>query len=86
MSADWLVPRPSGPVVHRYCRGCGPTGPLTDLACTRCGDGPLLVGDLAADPAGVLPAPTRRWLTAAGWALDTLVCPDCCHRSAPRLA
>ncbi|MFE7201390.1 hypothetical protein ACFU8R_14040 [Pseudonocardia alni] len=80
MSAVWLIPGPDGPTTAHYCRTCPPSGPITDLTCLRCGDGPLLVGDLAADPAGpddVLPAATQHWLTAAGWRLDGPVCPDC---------
>lgn len=80
MSAVWLVPGPAGPTTACYCRACPPAGPITDLTCLRCGDGPLLVGDLAADPAGpddALPAAAQQWLTAAGWRLDGPVCPDC---------
>lgn len=80
MSAVWLIPGPDGPTTARYCRACPPDGPITDLTCLRCGDGPLLVGELAADPSGpddVLPAAARDWLAAAGWRLDGPVCPDC---------
>lgn len=77
MSAQWLIPGPDGPALARYCRACPPTGPITDLTCTRCGDGPLLTADLAAGPDGVLPDPARHWLTAAGWHLDGPVCPSC---------
>ncbi len=70
----------NGPATARYCRACPPAGPITDLTCARYGDGPLLVGDLAADPAGaddVLPAAAQQWLAVAGWRLDGPVCPGC---------
>ncbi|GAA1105946.1 hypothetical protein GCM10009629_57280 [Pseudonocardia alni] len=62
---------------RRRSRACPPAGPITDLTCLLCGDGPLLVGNLAADPDDALPAAAQRWLTAAGWRLDGPVCPDC---------
>ncbi|WP_145986119.1 hypothetical protein [Pseudonocardia sp. EC080619-01] len=82
MSAVWLVAGPGGPTTACYCRSCPPAGPITDLTCLRCGDGPLLVGDLAADPDDAVPEPARAWLTAAGWRLDEPVCPRC--RPIPR--
>ena len=81
MNAVWLVPGPDGPTTARYCRACPPSGPITDLTCLLCGDGPLLVGDLAADPDDALPAAAQHWLTAAGWRLDGPVCPGCRPRS-----
>lgn len=77
MSAVWLIPGPDGPTTACYCRACPPVGPITDLTCLLCGDGPLLVGDLAADPDDALPAAAQDWLTAAGWRLDGPVCPAC---------
>lgn len=80
MSAVWLIPGPDGPTTARYCRACPPAGPITDLTCLLCGDGPLLVGELAAGPDEALPAPARTWLTAVGWRLTGPagpVCPDC---------
>ncbi|MBO4239804.1 hypothetical protein [Pseudonocardia alni] len=77
MSAVWLIPGPNSPTTARYCRACPPTGPITDLTCLLCGDGPLLVGDLAANPNDALPAAAQHWLGAAGWRLDGSVCSDC---------
>ncbi len=84
----WLVPRiagadadvshggSAGPDERRFCRGCAPSGPVADLACVRCGDGPLLTGTLAV---GDLSAATvlRAWMTSTGWRLSGPVCPDC---------
>ncbi|MBN9754010.1 putative resolvase [Pseudonocardia sp. Ae406_Ps2] len=77
MNAVWLVDGPDRPITACYCRACAPGGPITDLTCQRCGDGPLLAGDLAADPDGQLPARAQGWLTAAGWNLTGPVCPTC---------
>lgn len=80
MSAQWLIAGPGGPTLARYCRTCPPPGPITDLTCRLCGDGPLLVGDLAAGPDGGLPADARTWLTTTGWHLSNPTgpsCPDC---------
>lgn len=76
----WLLPDAVGteavveaPVV---CRGCTPPSPVADVACARCGDGPLLAGDLAAgnEAATVL---VHDWLAGLGWGLSGPVCPDC---------
>ncbi|MEQ3552838.1 hypothetical protein WIS52_20415 [Pseudonocardia nematodicida] len=77
MSAVWLVAGPAGPIQACYCRACPPDAAITDLTCLRCGDGPLLAGELAADPHGQLPAPAQEWLLAAGWRLDGPLCPGC---------
>ncbi|MFR9802818.1 hypothetical protein ACL02T_11015 [Pseudonocardia sp. RS010] len=42
----------------------------------RCGDGPLLGGDLAAGDHSAT-AVVRDWLVGAGWRLSGPVCPDC---------
>ncbi|MFP5070963.1 hypothetical protein ACLFMI_15040 [Pseudonocardia nantongensis] len=86
LATDWLVTTDTGPQRRRFCRDCVPAGPITDLTCIRCGDGPLLVGDLAhehdgdtTDITGDLPGTTRGWLTGAGWQLTGPICPDCIH-------
>ena len=77
----WLLPGPdpSGELLERhFCRGCAPRGPVADVVCVRCGDGPLLAGDLAGhDEQAPPPAPVRGWLSAAGWHISGPVCPDC---------
>lgn len=75
LAVRWLV-REAGELVARgFCRGCVPSGPVSEVVCAYCGDGPLLVGALAdpsADPA------VAGWLLAQGWALDSVVtCPSC---------
>jgi hypothetical protein len=73
----WLLPDgDDGPLARRFCRHCVPGGPVGEVACAYCGDGPLLSGALAAGP-GADPA-VGRWLAAEGWVLDpALTCPSC---------
>jgi hypothetical protein len=72
----WLLPSPGGLLERRFCRACVPPGPVGEVACMRCGDGPLLSGELAgADTSGA--AAVQGWLTVAGWRLVGPVCPDC---------
>lgn len=72
----WLLAGPDGPVEDHFCRGCTPGGAVADIACVRCGDGPLLTGELAtgADGAGAV---VQGWLEGRGWQLSGPVCPDC---------
>ncbi len=51
-------------VVRRFCRACVPAGPVAEVACAVCADGPLLAGELANGPG------RRRadaWLVGQGW-------------------
>lgn len=82
VAMTWLLPptdaaeTQDGPVERRFCRGCAPTGPVADLACVRCGDGPLLSGTLAGgDPSAA--TVLQAWMTTTGWRLSGPVCPDC---------
>jgi hypothetical protein len=80
----WLTLTPAGTVVSsRFCRACAPAGPVTELACTRCADGPLLHGQLARPAARGL---VEQWLRAQGWIIgDATTCPACLpRRSADR--
>ncbi len=50
LDVEWLL-RPHSPgnpttavTLARFCAHCAPRGPVTDLACTTCGDGPLVPG------------------------------------------
>jgi len=77
LAVRWLV-REAGELVARgFCHGCVPLGPVSEVVCAYCGDGPLLAGSLAgvdpvADPA------VAAWLTAEGWALHpAATCPAC---------
>ncbi len=81
LAVRWLHPDPdnSGAVVKAWhCRRCYPRGPVVDVECTRCGDGPIITGALAEDSAtGSVAYPVRRWLVTAGWATaPELVCPQ----------
>lgn len=46
------------------------------MVCVRCGDGPLLAGELAGD-GEQMPVAVQGWLSAAGWELSGPVCPGC---------
>lgn len=75
----WLLPGSTGTDSVRerhFCRGCVPPGPVADVACLRCGDGPLLAGDLAGGDAAAT-AMVDDWLVGLGWRLAGPVCPDC---------
>jgi DNA invertase Pin-like site-specific DNA recombinase len=64
-----------------YCAHCQPSGtPTVLLSCVRCGDGPLLAGNLAeaveARTDGQLPSALRAWLAEQGWQITPeLLCP-----------
>lgn len=68
----WVLPGSAGPEIGHFCRGCAPTGPVVDLTCIRCGDGPLLAGAIAEHPEQAEPL-----LTRAGWQLAGPTCPSC---------
>ena len=60
LKVEWLL-RPHSPgnptaavALARFCAHCARRGPVTDLACITCGDGPLVPSPLssAAAPAG----------------------------------
>jgi len=85
LAVTWLSAEPGRPgqvLTRRHCRRCQPHGPVVDIACAVCGDGPILAGDLAtaATDAGTPPKPLQQWLAADGWQLTPeLLCPD--HRT-----
>lgn len=77
LATVWLVPAAGPePVARRFCRGCAPAGPVEEIACARCGDGPLLAGELTDLDLGVTAA-VDGWLAEAGWRLAGPVCPGC---------
>jgi integrase/recombinase XerD len=78
LDTRWLVIQAGGRVeVRRYCHGCAPGGPVADISCAHCGDGPLLAGPLAVGD-GLLPEVVAAWLVARGWRVDpVLSCPVC---------
>jgi len=85
LAVTWLCTDPHRPgrlLPRQHCRHCQPHGPVVDIACAVCGDGPILAGDLAtaAIDAGTPPEPVQQWLGADGWRLTPeLLCPD--HRT-----
>ncbi|WP_370185856.1 recombinase family protein [Rhodococcus wratislaviensis] len=81
LAVIWLHPDPDhrGMLIGRqHCRHCEPGQPAFDIACSVCGDGPILAGRLAElAEKGDLTKPVQRWLTAAGWTVTPdLLCPD----------
>lgn len=86
LAVIWLHPHPDNPgdpgsaVARSHCHQCEPGPPAFDVACTVCGDGPILAGDFAQAAqrsGGGLPDPVQQWLTASGWSvLPELRCPD----------
>lgn len=75
----WLLPGTTGAgsvVEEHFCRACTPAGPVDDVVCVRCGDGPLLGGELAVGD-DTATAVVYDWLAEAGWRLSGPVCPDC---------
>ncbi|MFD5329708.1 MULTISPECIES: recombinase family protein [Actinomycetes] len=80
LAVDWLHLDPDQPgqlTLRHHCRHCEPDQPAFDVACTVCGDGPILTGRLAEPTATGLPESILQWLTDAGWDTDpALRCPD----------
>ncbi|MDV6277901.1 recombinase family protein [Rhodococcus erythropolis] len=80
LAVSWLHtdPHHHGTVVIRHhCRQCEPGQPAFDIACSICGDGPILTGPLAEqETSDTLTEPVQRWLTATGWTVTPdLLCP-----------
>ncbi|MDJ0362220.1 recombinase family protein [Rhodococcus sp. H29-C3] len=82
LAVSWLYldcQDPSKVVSRHHCRSCQPEEIVVDVACTVCGDGPILAGELATgtDIDDAQPDPVQRWLADAGWCTKpTLLCPD----------
>jgi hypothetical protein len=79
LAVRWLVRELGGLVARGFCHECVPSGPVSEVVCGYCGDGPLLAGWLAgADP--VADPAVAGWLAVEGWAVDpALICPACRH-------
>lgn len=75
----WLVPALGDlPAAARYCRACAPTnGPIAEVACESCGEGPLLAGVLALGEDLTTTAAIDQWLEESGWRPAGPWCPDC---------
>ncbi len=77
LAVRWLVREAGGLVTRGFCHGCVPSGPVSEVVCAYCGDGPLLGGALAGVDPVAEPA-VAGWLAAAGWELEpALICPAC---------
>ncbi|MFC9553829.1 recombinase family protein [Rhodococcus sp. NPDC056960] len=81
LAVDWLHPDPDGqgtPIGRHHCRHCEPTDSAFDVACSICGDGPILTGSLADSAStGGIPDSVLHWLTNSGWATTPVLrCPD----------
>ncbi|MGH3610050.1 MAG: recombinase family protein, partial [Pseudonocardiaceae bacterium] len=81
LAITWLYPDPASElrVVERvHCSSCQPHQQVATVVCELCGDGPLLVNDLAAAATDELPpAVVRTWLVTKGWQVSPrLLCPD----------
>ncbi|MDT7596730.1 MAG: hypothetical protein QOJ06_2276 [Pseudonocardiales bacterium] len=90
LATTWLIVEAGvGAVVavRSFCRACAPVGPVGDVACTVCADGPLLAGKLASGTAGDV---VDTWLDEHGWRLTAgaggeagaLLCPGCARFAA----
>ncbi|OUS94399.1 recombinase [Rhodococcus sp. NCIMB 12038] len=80
LAVIWLHPDPEhrGAVISRqHCHQCEPGQPAFDVACSVCGDGPILAGALAEKAEnGELSEPVQHWLASAGWTVTPdLLCP-----------
>lgn len=79
LTVTWLEPDGAGTLtaVH-HCAECAPAHAVADIACTVCGDGPLLA---VPDGPGMrstddLPSEAERWLCSHGWRFEpALTCP-----------
>jgi DNA invertase Pin-like site-specific DNA recombinase len=72
LTISWLEPDPHRPdtvVERRHCMACQPGGQIAPADCGLCDNGPILVGDLAAELIELdrIPAPVRAWLLGHGW-------------------
>jgi DNA invertase Pin-like site-specific DNA recombinase len=86
LAITWLYPNPENTeqVIERHhCAECQPHQQVATVLCAVCGDGPLLVNDLAAYATDDKPpAALRRWLAGQGWLTSPrLLCPDHPHRT-----
>ncbi|TQC39174.1 recombinase family protein [Rhodococcus sp. WS4] len=80
LAVAWLHADPDRPgmvISRHHCRHCEPGQPAFDIACSICGDGPILAGALGEQAKNSnLTEPVQRWLTAAGWTVTPdLLCP-----------
>lgn len=75
---------PAGGLVEaRFCRDCAPRGRVEEVACSGCGDGPLLPDELT-EPDLAVAAAIDKWLEGAGWRSAGPWCPACSKVVRPR--
>ncbi len=68
----------------RHCVVCQPHGPVIDVSCYCCGDGPLITGQ-PPGPGAQLAAPALGWMHSRSWQLHPqLLCPAD-HRAAAQV-
>lgn len=93
LGITWLLPDPADPAgparVARFCQGCAPGGPLGEITCAGCGDGPILTGALAEPTDLSTAAVVDTWLADTGWHWRIGPsagpwCPDCSGAVASR--
>jgi hypothetical protein len=93
LGITWLLPDPQDPAgparLARFCRECAPSGPLDEITCAACGDGPILTGVLAEPTDLATAAVVDFWLDAVGWRWRIGPspgpwCPDCSPAVASR--
>lgn len=80
LATVWLEYNPAGQLdTAHHCANCAPSGAVTDLPCSICGDGLLLTGAAAEQfDAGTLPTDVRDWLHTRGWHTEPeLTCTGC---------
>jgi hypothetical protein len=81
LATSWLFLENGEVVARSFCRGCAPVGPVADLACVSCGDGPLLAGALTEQSAR---AAVNTWLLGQGWQVAGAPrCPRCTPPPSP---
>jgi hypothetical protein len=83
LDVAWLIPVGRSFTEARFCHACAPVGPVLDVACAGCGDGPLVLLDQTLPG---MPAEARAreralaHLRRTGWRVEdevALVCPGC---------
>ena len=67
LAVAWLHLDGAAVTGARHCAACQPYEHIIDVACSDCGDGPLITGP--SELGDHLPPPALDWLHARGWQL-----------------